>query len=201
MTVANASPRARAFVAVELPDEVREKMRDVRDRLRSAIGRGSWARPENFHVTLRFLGTVGEDVIESFASKTEPQFARIAPFPLRVQGVGAFPNLRRASVLWVGAVASDNELASVYRIAEQGAVEIGLPAEARPFEGHITLARFKDRGGRDVTWAIESAGEFDAGEFTARSAALFASTLSPSGAVYTRLREFPFRGHGVSSHL
>jgi len=183
----------RAFIAVELPDAVHAALEDLKGRFRCAGVRASWVKPGNIHLTLRFLGEIDEDQAGRIIDILDSEYACVRPFTLQVCGVGAFPNARRPSVLWVGCEPAEGPLERVQQAAETAARAVGLAPEAKVFRAHLTLARVKDwRASGPVSEALDQAKGFDAGEFEAAGVALFRSRLMPSGAVYERLREFRF---------
>lgn len=183
----------RAFVAIEIPATVRAQLAGLAGRLRSAGGSVAWVRPENIHLTLRFLGDLAPEPLERISSELAAAYRGIAPFMLAARGTGAFPNPRRPSVLWVGVEPADGPLAAIQQHAEAAARVIGLPAETKAFHPHLTLARVKDwRSAVGMVARFAEERDFVAGDFAVGSVSLFTSTLTPRGAVYTRLREFGF---------
>ncbi len=97
---------------------------------------------ENWHITLRYLGPVGEVTYERFLGGLAV-LGESEPFTISLGGIGAFPNSRRATVLWVGVDKGAGELASLAEIAEDAAQGAGMPAEDRPFRPHLTLSRVR----------------------------------------------------------
>lgn len=183
----------RTFVAIELPEVVHAALEDLKGRLRDAGVRASWVKAGNIHLTLRFLGEIDEDQSARIVDMLESEYASVRPFVLQVRGVGAFPNARRLSVLWVGCEPADGPLERVQQAAETAARAVGLAPEAKAFRPHLTIARVKDwRAAGPVSEALDRAKDFDAGEFDAAGVALFRSRLMPAGAVYERLKEFRF---------
>ena len=102
---------------------------------------GRLAPPENWHITLRFLGRVDQVTYERFLSALEVEGCE--PFRVRLGGIGAFPNPRRATVIWVGVEEGDSGLAALNEITEEAAQRAGLEAEERPFHPHLTLSRVR----------------------------------------------------------
>ena len=183
----------RTFIAIELPDVVHAALEDLKGRLRGAGVRASWVKAGNIHLTLRFLGEIDEGQSARIVDMLESEYGEVRRFVLQVRGVGAFPNARRPSVLWVGCEPAEGPLERVQQAAETAARSVGLAPEAKVFRPHLTLARVKDwRSAGPVSEALDREQDFDAGEFEAVGVALFRSRLMPSGAVYERLREFRF---------
>ncbi|HUW61834.1 MAG TPA: RNA 2',3'-cyclic phosphodiesterase [Candidatus Bathyarchaeia archaeon] len=183
----------RTFVAIEVPGFIHAALEELKGRLRGAGVRASWVKPGNIHLTLRFLGEIDADQAAGLVDMLEIEYASIRPFVLQVCGVGAFPNARRPSVLWVGCEPAEGPLERVQQAAETAARAVGLAPAAKGFRAHLTVGRVKDwRAAGPVADALDQAKDFDAGEFEASGVALFRSRLMSTGAVYERLREFRF---------
>lgn len=181
----------RAFLAIEIPAELQETLTTLRDQWRHSGARASWVRPENMHLTLRFLGEVSREQMDQMAGVLEGAYAAMPALTLAARGVGAFPNRRKPGVVWVGVEALSGDLAAVQQCAEEAARGIGLPPETKAFHPHITLARIRDSRGIGALPALMAAAEhFDGGAFTAEAVSLFESELRPGGPIYRREREF-----------
>ncbi len=150
----------RAFVAVVPPAGTLEPLRLLVERLRPAYGRLGWVAPERWHVTLQFLGDVPEPKLTRLQPRLAAVAAAIGPFHLVVRGGGAFPNPRRARVVWAGLagdVAAVAELASGVRAAARHS---RIALDATPFRPHVTLARVRRTGfdrGPDLVAALADA--------------------------------------------
>ncbi len=181
-------------MAIEISEGSRESLRLLGERLRSSGVKASWVRPENLHITLRFLGDVESEALSVLGNALEEAYIGVEAFSLRVAGVGAFPNARRARVVWAGVTGAEGPLESVHRISEMGARGIGLAADEKAFSPHVTLGRIRDpRAGAALAGFLDGEKDFDGGEFEVGNVSLFSSTLTPKGAVHNREREFPFR--------
>jgi RNA 2',3'-cyclic 3'-phosphodiesterase len=186
----------RLFVALEIPAEVRDRFAAVITELRAADSsfsknRARWVRPENLHVTLKFIGHVDAGKLEGIrAALAEVRSRNLVE--LRFRGLGFFPNGKRPRVFWAGMEASPN-LAPLAGEIDARFKKLGIAGETREFAPHLTLARFDPPGISDGLSAIaqeNAAREFGAtrtGEFH-----LFESKTRPTGAEYTRLASFPF---------
>jgi 2'-5' RNA ligase len=183
----------RTFIAIDLPGAVLDALGALSGRLRAAGVRASWTKPENVHLTLRFLGEIDEAAAGQLGDLLAERCADTKPFSLEVRGTGAFPNSRRPSVLWAGVGPVEGGLNALWEAAENASRAIGSPPENREFSPHLTLARIKDsREAGPLMELFEKERDFYAGEFTVSSVSLFSSRLTPRGPVYTRLREFRF---------
>jgi 2'-5' RNA ligase len=104
-----------------------------------------WVTPENFHITLKFLGWARSDVEYALRDRVPAALASCRPFALAVQGVGAFPDERRASVLWAGVVhAGTADLGELAARLDRVCAELGFQPEKRPYHAHITLGRIRE---------------------------------------------------------
>lgn len=191
----------RAFVALEIPPTVREKIARRIGRWKASAPPARWVRPEAWHVTLLFLGEVPEAQVEGLGSLLAPAFRRCRTFDLQVVGAGTFPPQRPARVAWLGlesrpaealgelrnavvrALAAEDSPAAARAAAEEGG--------ERPFHGHLTLARCrKPWGRRAVESFVSQAGEAVGAPFPVRRGVLFESRLGPQGARYREVSSF-----------
>lgn len=177
----------RLFVAIPLPELVRTQL----TMLQSGLQGARWLKPENIHLTLRFIGEVRNDL----ASDIDMALSKIsAPaFELSLEGVNSFSRGKRPHALWVGLAKSD-PLMHLQAKIESTLVHAGLEAEARSFSPHITIARLKEmRPNRVQLWAAEH-GAFHTGPFAVDRFALFSSFLKPEGALYIEEASYPLEG-------
>jgi 2'-5' RNA ligase len=174
----------RLFVAIPLPNTVRSQL----SMLQSGLQGARWIKPENIHLTLRFIGEVPNDV----AGDIDLALAGIGPpgFTLRLDGVGNFARGKHPHALWV-AVAKSEPLMRLQAKIESALVRSGLAAETRKFSPHVTIARLKDiRKGRVEDWAAAH-GAFRSESFPVKRFVLFSSFLSSSGAIHTEEASYP----------
>ena len=181
----------RLFVALEIPVVVREKLVALLNSLRALSPQTRWVRPENLHVTLKFIG-------EAPAAKLAEIRSALAgarsdkPITLDFRGLGFFPNEKHPRVFWVGIEASPN-LKTLAEDIEKAAENLGIAREQRPFSPHLTLARFESRGlPEKLRAAIQENAAQDFGSLRANQFHLIQSKLKPTGAEYTTLESFPF---------
>lgn len=182
----------RAFVAVQLPIEVKAALNDVSRALEDRVARGAvrWVRPEQMHLTLRFLGDTDATLLPAVQSALDAVAAGRESFTMRLEGIGCFPNARRPRVIWVGLSEEATGLLSLKSALDQQLTPLGWPAEDKPFRAHLTLGRVKDeRAVRGITWSAvipHLPVQVDAIH-------LIESQLRPSGPVYTtrHTSEFP----------
>jgi RNA 2',3'-cyclic 3'-phosphodiesterase len=186
----------RLFVALEIPASVRENLAALMKELsalekQSSVKKARWVRPENLHVTLKFIGETApnklDEIIAELSAVRSGQRAQ-----LQSRGLRFFPDEKRARVLWAGIDASPN-LAAIAGDIEQQLEPLGFPREKRSFTPHLTLARFEPPGISDRLRAmVRENAERDFGGLRASEFHLIESKLKPSGAEYTTLHSFAF---------
>ena len=186
----------RCFVAVAIPDAIREALRDAQGSLRSIIGEARWVRPEGIHLTLRFLGEIDETMTEAVGRGLSETVRRCGPpFSLAVGGIGYFPPRGRPRVIWVGLSNPVDDPTALSRLSglqsavEQAVRDAGMDPETRHFSPHLTLARLDERGPRKPPAVPADAGR-GRGLLPVDALRLYRSTLSRSGASYDVLREY-----------
>jgi RNA 2',3'-cyclic 3'-phosphodiesterase len=184
----------RSFIAIEIPSPLKGRMEEIQRQLRGTDADVKWVRPEAIHLTLKFLGSIRQEDVERISQALVPVVAGRESIDVRVQGMGCFPNARNPRVVWLGVDQGEEALASLQRAIEQKMAELSFPAEDRPFSPHLTLGRVRSPRGRvGLSRALEKHQGVEIGTFQAQEVILFRSELRPSGAVYTKLREFPFQ--------
>ncbi len=195
----------RAFIAIELTDEVRAALGEVQDRLKRAhIGvKVSWVKIDNVHLTLQFLGYVPEDKIRGISAALERISAAQETFDVPVGGAGAFPNRNRPRVLWVGCHDSDARMKTLARAVQAAMQEFGFEPEHREFAAHLTLGRVKfPRPDAALTKLLDSLRDYGCGTLRVDAVHLFESQLNPQGSIYTKLSSHTLKGaveHGSES--
>jgi len=184
--------QVRCFIAIGLPDEVKAGLRDIQAQLKSG-GQASvkWVDPYSIHLTLKFLGGVDAAKIEPITAAMEEAAKEIAPFSLRVEDLGAFPNLRRVQVVWVGVGGEVDKLAHLQQRLESNLAGLGFAPENRRFTPHLTLARVRDRaslGEREGLGELIAGTKFEATRsFPVEAVSLMKSQLTREGAIYSRI--------------
>ncbi|MBV9881254.1 MAG: RNA 2',3'-cyclic phosphodiesterase [Gemmatirosa sp.] len=182
----------RAFIALTPEGDVRAALWGAAGVLRAALGDAvAWVPEPALHVTLKFLGEVGEIDVDRIAAALRARISSPEPLVLRLAGLGAFPSLRRPRVLWIG-VAPNPGLAALYQEIERAAVAVGLPADDRPFHAHLTLGRVRDRGRKDDVSLAELATELEfRADAAIRAVDVNESTLGRDGPRYCVVAAIP----------
>ncbi len=183
----------RAFVAVFPPPEVQTAaVAGAIETVRSLAGARPddtlrWTKPENVHLTLKFLGEIREEILEDLCAVLEEVCARYVPFDAGLAGLGAFPSAQRARILWAGVSGvGSGRLRSLAADLDAALASLGFEREKRAYMPHLTLGRVR---GRPLTFGLPSSAEGDLG-FRVQRVELMESTLTPIGAVYRTIRAF-----------
>ena len=181
----------RLFVALEIPSEVRENLAALLKTLRAVSPQTRWVRPENLHVTLKFIGEVPETKLAAIRSALGSVRTDRA-ITLDFRRLGFFPNDKHPRVFWAGIEASPN-LKTLAADIDNGTEKPGIPSEQRTFSPHLTLARFEPPGlPEKLRSVIRENAARDFGTLRTNQFHLIESKLKPSGAEYTTLESFPF---------
>ncbi len=175
----------RLFVAIELPEDLRRRMAALAGGVPSA----RWVAEDNLHLTLRFIGDVGEDRLDDITVALAG--VQGAPFSMNLSGVGHFESRRRVRTLWVG-IEPNAELQALYDRVESALVRAGLEPEGRKFSAHVTLARLKAVPAAKVADWLAIGAQFYAPPIRVDGFTLLSSFLSRSGAIYSTVQEFKF---------
>lgn len=182
----------RAFIAIDLPPDVREVLGAITRDLQSRIPQGvRWVRPEGIHLTLRFLGDINPESVESISQAMSRTAGASSAFGLSLGELGAFPSLSAPRVVWMGLEGSLDRLLALQRELEDGLEELGYARESRPFSPHLTLGRIRDgiTGGlrRQIGEIVAGAPVAAGTGLPVKEVSLIRSILGPSGGSYTRL--------------
>ena len=189
------APTIRAFVAANLDPGLKETIVIVQGRLKAARADVGWVRPENLHLTLKFLGQVQGAALPAIAEAVESVALGYGSFRLAFAGLGAFPQPRSARVIWIGVSEGAQGLAGLQARLEARLEPLGFPPETRPFAAHLTLGRVRGPGRREQLAAVLTSMPAEPlGEMVLDRIELMKSDLRPEGARYSVLRFFPLGG-------
>lgn len=186
----------RAFIAVELTDEARHAIATLVESVGSLEMRGLRpVRPENVHLTLKFLGDTPSTKVGPVVQAVSDAVSEASPFAVTLGGVGVFPDPRRARVMWVSLGGDLQTLGELHEAVEKAVEPLGFPREGRDFRPHLTLARLNDRVSptdrRRATESFLSAKVDEGTSIPVNGVSLMKSVLGPEGARYERLAEIP----------
>ncbi len=184
--------KIRSFIAVELPAELKQFLAQLQARLKADNQPHiKWVNPDGIHLTLKFLGNVSPAMIDPITRVMTDAAQKTTPIKLDVQQLGAFPNLKRAQVVWLGLGGEVDKIKQLHQLLETNLARLGFTTEQRSFKPHLTLARL---GNEISAEQRQRFGELiaDTGIKTdivikVNSISLIKSQLTREGAIYSRI--------------
>jgi 2'-5' RNA ligase len=191
----------RLFIALDIDDEIRQRIARFMEGVREFAPEARWVRAESMHVTLKFIGAKPEEAVEKIKQALSAIQGRVIDMSFR--GYGFFPSPKAARVFWVG-IEAGSQLAALASSIDSAMVSLGIPQEEHAFSPHLTLARGgggsgspgrqkSDHPNRSFQRLQEKLAALSPPEFgtmTAREFFLYQSQLSPKGSRYTKLQSF-----------
>jgi RNA 2',3'-cyclic 3'-phosphodiesterase len=183
-------PLIRAFIAIELPPELKQELTELEIKLKkNSPPVIKWVDPASIHITLKFLGDTPDTIVDKLLLAMAESAVGVSPFKLEVRQVGAFPAVERPQVIWVGVSGEMDQLAQLQKKIEKNMEPLGFKPEARPFSPHLTLGRVRDGARPDE---IQRIGKLlSETQFTAlhnikvSGINLLKSQLTSAGAIHT----------------
>jgi 2'-5' RNA ligase len=183
----------RLFVAVDPPPRAVSAVDQALEPWRERYPRGRWVKPENWHITLKFLGRTWPRLVQAVHEACREAAVEVRPFTLSLGGLGAFPRATRARVLWLGLEDDEGSLPALAK-ALDAALEEDFPPEKRGFTAHLTVARFDPPADLSQATGEMEGFRVEARPFRVSKLLLYQSHLSPRGARYEVLEAFPLGG-------
>lgn len=176
----------RLFVAVDLPPECTAKLQTLQTSDLDA----RWTAPDQYHITLRFVGDADTDQTEQIRSRLED--IDLPSFQIGGEGLDVFPSMRKPRVLVVH-VNEEPGLMTLQERIDEIVVTMGFDEERNPFNPHITIGRLKNSSPRDVRTYLHRHREYKIEPFTAEQFRLYESKLGSDGAVHRVLQHYSLR--------
>jgi 2'-5' RNA ligase len=195
----------RLFIAVDLDAGARTAVEDAMSRLREraerhrrGLSRGvRWVDPRNLHLTLHFIGEVGDDRACALQRSLADPLA-VEPVSVSFGGWGVFPPRAAARVIWIGAASGAATLIRAHAELAKRLIAAGITPEARPFSPHLTIGRVKVPSGTDWNEVVRESGTPLAFDCAVLDSVLYRSYLSPAGPTYEPLTRTRFAGAAES---
>jgi 2'-5' RNA ligase len=180
-----AAPARTSFLAVRVEEPALGAVRGMLDTLGDRVPDVRWVRPEGTHVTVAFLGPAGAELQAAVLAAVEPALTPLSAGAVGLGGLGAFPDLRRAQVIWLGVDEGGGELlGGLSRACRAALTAAALPVETRAYHPHCTVGRPRRRWSASQAQALASVGAFGIPPFTATRVVLLESHPSPGGSRY-----------------
>ena len=182
----------RAFIAIELPGQIQNKLADIIGRLSPGLESAvKWVNPESIHLTLKFLGNISKNRVPIVTAAMTAAAGKSGIFTLEAKGLGAFPNLKSPRVVWVGLGGDIAGIRLLHKEIDVFVAPLGFPPETREFSPHLTLGRIRDRATQNEKYqlgrAISSIQAENLGFIYVENIHLMQSTLTKTGALYNFL--------------
>lgn len=179
----------RCFIAVDIDEKkIMDSISELQKAFVDAGADLKLVETANIHITLRFLGETSKDIVEKVCQ--EMKGVEFKPFEVELKGVGAFPNLNRINVIWIGIQTGAKELDNISNQLESRLRKIGFRQDDRGFSPHITITRVRSGRNREkLANMISEAKNKDFGIIGVKSIKLKKSVLMPEGPIYSTLYE------------
>lgn len=184
----------RAFIAIDLDDKTQKALSRIQDELKETKADIRFIKPENIHLTLKFLGDITKDKAEAVAKILEETSWVLKPFSISLTHIGAFSEIEHPEIIWVGANQGRSEVKGFVLRLEEELEKIGFAKEKREFESHVTLGRLRSNLNQNSLIKTLKTFQMDSPIIqNVHSLTLFKSTLTPRGPVYEPLEIFPLK--------
>jgi len=187
----------RLFVAINLDPSLKAPLADIQGKLKTAEAPVRWVKPEQLHLTLKFLGEVAEATLPALRDALGRCLAEVCAFPLSLSRLGTFPSRGTPRVIWVGVSEGGQEVEKLRGRVEEALYPLGFPREDRPFHPHLTLGRVK--GVRHLQPLLDHLHSMEVkgfGRMQVQFIDLMRSELHPHGAIYTLIHRVTLKGDG-----
>lgn len=181
---------SRLFIAIETEDFLKTELKKIQNTLKKSSANVKWVKPENIHLTLKFLDETPDDKINSITEILNETAGQFSPFDCTINHLGAFPNPEYPEIIWIGIEQNREKIKEIALQLEEKLEQIGFKKESREFSAHITLGRLHTSAHslllsaaiRDYKLPL-SLGQM------IKEITLFQSTLTSQGPVYEILKK------------
>ena len=185
----------RLFLAIELDTAVKKSIELIQKKLKETGADVGWVKPQNIHLTLKFLGETGVEKIDPIKKTMEACAQVFSAFILTIHGAGYFPEHGQMRIVWLSLEEGKNESTRIAQELENKMAEIGFKKEDREFSAHITIGRVRSEGNLfALKKKLKSFQDFKIPiAQTVTHITLFKSTLTPQGPAYEALETFSLK--------
>jgi 2'-5' RNA ligase len=179
----------RSFIAFDIDDkEIMNKLSEVQEKLVKTGANLKLVKPENIHITMRFLGNIQPAMVDKIHN--EMKQIVFTPFEAQIQGIGAFPTLKYARVVWAGIKKGAEKLEDIFNQLEPRLQKLGFAPDKKGFSPHITIARVRTgRNKAELVHCINELTNYEFGVLHVNCLKLKKSVLTPKGPIYSTLKE------------
>ncbi len=179
----------RSFIAFSIDNkEILKRLSEAQKKLTTTGADLKLVKPENIHITMRFLGNIQPDMVDKIYS--EMKQVTFTPFEVEIQGIGVFPTLKYPRVIWAGIQKGAEKLEDIFNQLEPRLQKLGFKPDPKGFSPHITIARVRTgRNKTELANRINELANYEFGVLKANCLSLKKSALTPQGPIYSTLKE------------
>jgi 2'-5' RNA ligase len=178
----------RTFIGIFPPPEIQRTIAAIQSTFKVDNSLVRWESQNKFHITVKFLGDVGEKQLRQLQALLDAGAETIPPFEITLLSVGCFPSVHSPKIVWIGSPPDDNpDLVQCFGAVEEACAEVGFKKDERAFHPHITLGRGKGKISGNLIKTIENT-TFEPLKFPCTELLVMKSDLSPSGSTYSKQR-------------
>ncbi|MFH1061297.1 MAG: RNA 2',3'-cyclic phosphodiesterase [Candidatus Omnitrophota bacterium] len=179
----------RAFIALEISSELQEELKEIQKQLMQLPGEIAWIRPENLHISIRFLGDITQEQVNIIVQINEKIAKKLKSFPISLSVLGVFPYISDPHILWAGIGSGYSQVTQINTLVSNELSSMKLKYEDKHFHPHITLARIKSiKNKSELAEMIDKIKLRIASEEISKLI-LYKSETTPKGAIYTKISE------------
>lgn len=181
----------RSFIAIEIDEQNKQKISSLIAQLKKSDTHIKWITENQMHLTLKFLGNINETDVEKISNSLKFVAKTFSAFTIQFSRIGAFPNIDRPRVIWLGIDKGSGDLKLLNAKIENELEKLGFKKEKREYTAHLTLGRVKSlKNIQNLTKLINEIKPNLEDELKINKLILFQSTLTPKGALYTPLSQY-----------
>ncbi len=180
----------RTFIAVDVPDEVKEQIGEYIQSIKTTMDKNiKWVNPKNLHFTIKFLGEIRKSELPALKDCVQRTAAEFDRFLIELSGLGVFPNENNPRVFWVGTDIGGDSMLDIFHDLENMLEKCGYDRDSKTFSPHLTIGRVKKYKKATMPERII---DFDHAGFEAKGLSIIKSTLTPDGPIYENIFSCPF---------
>lgn len=184
----------RLFIAIDLNQQIKDKIKILQENLAKINTDIRWVKPENIHITIKFLGEVKDEKIEKISNRLKEICFSFQSFTFDINEAGSFPDWKAPRVIWLGVGSGREELTRLAEIiSEIFYKEFGFKKENTEFNAHITIGRVKSFKNTEKIKEVLDTSNLDFGKVKVNEIILMKSALTPGGSVYEPISCFHLR--------
>ena len=186
----------RCFIGISMSEEIKNNLFRCREKIIASLGNNvfRWVKPENIHLTLHFLGNIPRETIPHLEKSLVFCCRTLSPFVVTLDGIGAFPSLKKPKVLWADLKNAGGELLTLHTLCGTILQNLGIEVDRRVYRPHLTIAYLKKRTSEDVMRYLDVNPGLLKNQISCKvkNLIIYESNLTPQGPVYTPIAVLSF---------